>query len=181
MKKWFFNFMAGLSLLLCLATAGLWVRSYWKWGDVRYVWLANSDLISCGVFSNHGSAGVSCFHYGAILDSTPNRGFTIVCGQSHAEDNAVAWSAFGGWYYVGFGYANAITTPRASHKLVAVCFPHWLLLWLFAILPLKRFVRYRRQRNRLRMGLCLNCGYDLRATLDRCPECGTPVPTGMMK
>jgi hypothetical protein len=45
----------------------------------------------------------------------------------------------------------------------------------FAIVSITAF-RLGRQANRLREGLCVKCGYDLRASTDHCPECGSPVP-----
>jgi hypothetical protein len=53
--------------------------------------------------------------------------------------------------------------------------PYWFIMLLTAILPGARLAGWRRRARRLRMrpGLCQHCGYDCRATPDRCPECGT--------
>lgn len=52
--------------------------------------------------------------------------------------------------------------------------PYFILTTIFAILPLigvvGRIVQRRRKKNHVH---CFNCGYDLRATPDRCAECGT--------
>jgi len=33
----------------------------------------------------------------------------------------------------------------------------------------------RQESKRVREGLCMNCGYDLRHSQERCPECGEPI------
>jgi hypothetical protein len=57
-------------------------------------------------------------------------------------------------------------------------------LWLLALYTVgivsAIIAAYRRGRARKRRAnnLCVACGYDLRASKDRCPECGTAVPAG---
>jgi hypothetical protein len=50
----------------------------------------------------------------------------------------------------------------------------------FAVLPLcwatQRSWTVWRRRGRGKPGLCLTCGYDVRASKERCPECGAAIP-----
>jgi hypothetical protein len=80
-------------------------------------------------------------------------GFRVVWGNALAE-----WPRFSADYYL-------VDIPFA--------YPTVLFASLLALGPLRR---YRLRRHRLRHNLCLHCGYDLRASPARCPECGLPSP-----
>lgn len=61
--------------------------------------------------------------------------------------------------------------PRVSWRWIVLgLFAANVVLWVYPVVD-RVFTRARRrQRN-----LCENCGYDLRASSERCPECATPV------
>ena len=63
-----------------------------------------------------------------------------------------------------------VTVETALMSLTAAIF------WLLAVPSfLAAWWRRRQGRHRRKAGLCEQCGYDLRASLGRCPECGSPV------
>ncbi len=112
-------------------------------------------------------------------------------GYHANHDNRRTWLIFNHMKFsrLGFGWhSSAIARVREyaeaeqGHDLY---FPYWFMALATAILPAWRFGGWKRRRRRYRLvhGLCINCGYDLRATpdaagplLECCPECGAPAP-----
>jgi hypothetical protein len=68
-----------------------------------------------------------------------------------------------------------VTGAKTTYALVGhrLWLPYWLLTLTTAALPAGRLLAHLRRRRRAARNTCATCGYDLRATPDRCPECGT--------
>ena len=83
---------------------------------------------------------------------------------------------------LGINYVSFQDDPaKPSTTIRGLVMPHWLAALLTLILPaivLIGWIRARRTRSR---GHCASCGYDLRASPDRCPECGTPVHQSIVR
>jgi hypothetical protein len=103
-----------------------------------------------------------------------NRGRITLCRQDGRD-----WgSEFPGFDAGGFRYGG-LRGPNGSLYNAAV--PHWFVAGVLVPVPLAWVISARRRRRRDRAGLCLSCGYDLRATPGQCPECGrcaTPPQSG---
>jgi len=122
-----------MSLVLCVATAALWVRSYQHLPrnlELRYQ-AANENRLLCSISSSQGNLGLFWIRW-------PDHDSPLRSNDGARHD-----------HYVGV--------------------PYWLLLLLFAVAP---SIRVARGWRRPLKGVCGTCGYDLRATPDRCPECG---------
>jgi len=67
------------------------------------------------------------------------------------------------------------TWALAGRYGMHVAVPHVYFSVIFCVLPLAWLLKTLRRVRRKGSGLCLHCGYDLRASRDRCPECGTAI------
>ena len=158
-----------ISLLLLCAVTVLWVRSY-----------SVCDMVSCSsgksFMSVHSARGRIYFQ---TYPDNPLKTFPDEWGhQSSSVDSFVnTVSSDGG--VLGFDHAvinMGIFESSWRERWTAI--PYYALFLLWAILPARTALGWRRLRKRVRRGLCPACGYDLRASPERCPECGTlAMPT----
>jgi hypothetical protein len=117
-------------------------------------------------------------------------GFRFVADEPFwVADGEVGWFwhsnmgtiAHRGWFTkntflskLGFDWYDVATTGRGGTWTDwGLVLSDWFLVVLFLILPAMWVKGLRRS---LKSGYCATCGYDLRASKDRCPECGTPIP-----
>ena len=168
MKRFFFHFIVTVSLMLCVSTVALWVRSYWIDESIFY----GPGPFRCCNFSN--DQGQIQIGYAWRTDGYEfDRGFSYASGLSNVSPPLTWWQR---WCFGGFDY-NAYFS-RFSWRMVLV--PHWFVL-LVCGLPVLWIRRWQQQNKPDTSLLCLKCGYDLRASPDRCPECGTPIPADMVR
>ena len=192
MKRRLLNLLTALSLMLCVAVVALWVRSHFVVDEVVYF----------GHVRARGCDGVSFVSYAGTLMcywdhySFPPADRLAFIGRASsgrvasefrrgvsryrdAEEYRQNRDNFGlGWFdsaverqrgmWKTSGISCVRRTVRVPHGTVAVA----LLICPVAVGFHRSYTRRRR-----RSGLCPACGYDLRATPGRCPECGL-IPAG---
>ncbi len=143
--------LAVLSLVLCIAAIVGWAWSY----------LEGTVVIG----SVRGSLALACLDAGHDF-------LRSVSGDDNANRIVQMLDTFGfdaNHRFAGFAYV-AGNVNGAGFWMVEV--PYWLIVLVTAILPVRVFVQRRQRRSRERSGHCLACGYDLRGSPRRCPECG---------
>ena len=147
------NFFCALSLLLCLAALGVALR---------------------GLASGGATFGPQSDRLSWRFTWRDGRLYTYFCPGTVYEFSldGLRYSVAGVRYASGHAPGGATPVFSASMSQAHV----WAAAVLFAVVPTLRARRLLRDR-RHPPGTCRGCGYDLRATRERCPECGELVVT----
>jgi hypothetical protein len=174
MKPRLFNLAAAVSLLVCLVAMVGWTSSLFVWPRVDYrSWTLRSASYTTWSVTLVGGTidieGARIWLSDALPDRTewvwnrvpPQMGLTL------SERLGIIAPRF-----ESLRYASGGAIPNWDCLLVIPC---WTLVLATLPAPVIWCMKHARTRGRRAGSLCLTCGYDLRATPERCPECGTAV------
>ena len=177
MLRRLFNLVTGASLLLTAAIGFVWWQSYDR--SDKITWSQDHSLAS--LRSAQGCAVLHLYRAQRTIQSGDGRGIRYIRDLPASaqlemlsvlllcSDSSVRLVH---WEHAGFGWSHRRSN---SDLIVTAVAPLWSLTGAASMFPLAwTGVRFRRRLRRGKTdGLCPTCGYDLRATPDRCPECGT--------
>ena len=188
MRRWRGRVSGAVLAAVTVALLAEWRQSHRSSGEFTAGWHqdtldpeATSTAVS--ILSRSGRVDVFLLRIPAALARpmlsgylTPRRSGVFALGERHLESPGTAdWTAFAlerrGAATGGSGRGPAVTGWRLR-------FPHWLPTALAAVATaLTLRPAYRRWKLR-HAGRCERCGYDLRSSTERCPECGEPFGAG---
>jgi hypothetical protein len=164
MKRRLFNLAAAVSLVLCLTAVGCWASSYLDEtilvASIRgRLVVGGTDQMKTEVRRSYGDRSDRLIlQEWERLGTGAGTGHNLL-GFIHLRGMSTAPNRFTIWYWV-------------------VAVPYWFIVLPTAVLPAWWWLRRRKTCARRAAGRCSGCGYDLRGTPERCPECGTAVPAG---
>jgi hypothetical protein len=178
MKRRLLNLFAGLSMLLCVTLAAWWVRSFYAVDQLVYVWTSESPAIY-GNLCLGAYSGTIEFSY--LKQQSPSLK-PMIHEQRRLKNTGVLYLKSvvipTPPNYRLWNFESKSSTAHGYHEEA-----RWfrLRLWPLALLMAMAAAAFSwpaiRHRKRSTAGLCTVCGYDLRMTPDRCPECGVFAKT----
>jgi hypothetical protein len=169
MKRRIPNILAAVSLVLALAVAGLWVRSYWFSNGFLYKNVHQDGPDTWRLESRIRGLSEGVLFILRDWGSTSDFKLVVKDADRWTWDNHKRLSGVGirPGSKLGFRFINAPTTSRIE-------IPVYAIFLATLIMPAVWSVRKIRSVSRNPYA-CPSCGYDLRASKDECPECGTKI------
>ena len=186
--------LVNTSVTLSLGVTVIWLLSYFHGDNFdigRHTWAGPVGRLirqdAWHIMSGQGGVSIwrTYLHYPATM---AGREPGEPDGQWHLEHSSIQPNRYAGYFglfwrgpddgrvVAGFGY---VARPKeiigGAARYHAVILPLPLILLVMAGPSLRWLYLRRRRLLRERMGVCADCGYDLRGSVDRCPECGAAI------
>src|SRR5258706_13726791 len=179
--------LVGFWIVICISSCALWARSYWKSDGVSWRRVAGNEPVKARtvmIYSARGGIEVALVREQTYF--TPEmpvpRGWRYESAGSPPAPGKTPIEL--GWRKsaYGFGMEHDWSTPNGFFNLAglpgvgqmfipapvgwteskrAVWVPHWFLVLISGMAPVRRILRWARSRRRSARGLCAECGYDM--------------------